>query len=113
MNKFGKWDKGAPNVEAEVEALKDLYSKEVITRSEYQRELIKLQQKRLMYIISTNGGYTPSKKLMKQYNKERPSIGEAKKMQDIDRAIKTRDEFVKQLTEAYEEKEGSKEEPSE
>lgn len=102
--KYGRINQGIPDVKEDIAALKDLLAKNEIDRWEYNKRLSAIQKSQLTYIVKTNGGYTPSKKLMNEYNQLVDSITKAKEKNEAYKKRQQRDEFVKQMTEAFEEK---------
>jgi DNA-binding transcriptional regulator GbsR (MarR family) len=103
MSKYGKVELGAPDISTDVAALKDLYEKGEIEKTEYHKRLDALQREKLMYIAKSNGGYTPSKKAIKQYNQLMESLSEAKKKHEIWKQQQTREEFLTELSKQQEE----------
>lgn len=102
--KYGNLNMSAPDFSEDVAALKDLKAKGEITASEYRRALSALQRDRMMHIVRTNGGYTPSKKAIKVMNKIL-SMRETKEESEVVRQIKNREDFVQQVQKAQQESE--------
>lgn len=93
--KYGNLNEPVPDVSQEVEVLKDLLQKEEITREQYNRELVKLQQYRMMHIVATNGGYTLGKKSFKRISE---SINAAKKKQQAVKQQSDRAQFLEEVS---------------
>ncbi len=68
MGKYGRVNMGAPDFTDEINALKDLLEKGEITQEEFNKKKEYFRKLRLNYIVVTNGGHTPSRKQMKQWN---------------------------------------------
>lgn len=113
MSKYGRIEMGAPDITQDVAALKDLYQKGEIEKSEYHSKLTELQRQKMSYIVRTNGGYTPSKKMIKQYNQLIDSLNEAKKKHEVWTQQKNREEFLAALAQQQEEARAAMETPPE
>lgn len=102
MSKYGRLEMGAPDITQDVAALKDLYEKGEIEKSEYHKKLTEFQRQKLSYIVSTNGGYTPGKKAMKQLSQMMESMSIAKKKHEIWKQQQTREQFLTELNKQQE-----------
>lgn len=100
MSKYGKFWLGAPDYSQEVAALKDLLEKGEIDKSKYNIELSKLQRERMLYIVATNGGYTPSKKQLMLQAKAFAKMQAAKESYAANRNLAIRDQFIEELKNA-------------
>ena len=109
MSKYGKFDMQIPNYDEDIAALKDLLSKGEINRGEYQKRLSDLQRTRLVYIVATNGGHTPSKKAMQGYQLISRRLSELKQAHEANKLLETREQFLEEIQKASEQNEQSSE----
>ena len=108
MSKYGRFELGAPDYTQEVAAVKDLFEKGEIDRSEYRKKLSELQRERLTYIVATNGGHTPSRKTIKQFDMLKENLTAMKERHNAQRLLQNRDQFLEALKQPAETEQLSK-----
>lgn len=103
--KYGKIESGVPDHSQDIAALKSLLEKGELTREKYNHELSKIARAKMTYIARTNGAYTPSKKSLAYYDQMVNTIQEQRDKAEADKLLTNREEFLKEMNEAYDKKE--------
>lgn len=113
MSKYGRIDMGAPDYSKQLAALEDNLNKGLLTQSEYRKKKDNYTREKMLYIVATNGGYTPSKKYIKQFNALREKLSIMKEQDSAKRLLQNRNAFLQEMQKSVEEKEVNGEAPPE
>jgi len=88
MSKYGNFTTPVPDFKQEIFVIEDQFEKELITEAEKNKKLKKINKAKLLYIVYSNGGYTP-----KRMKRNKISLTDQKEMH----AAKQARDFLKTL----------------